>query len=79
MEFAALRDTEQAKTKFSILNFGIAHFWLFKELNPYGPPGKLSSETWEQDRAGRSLRTLSRKYNSYQSLGVRNQVRKARD
>lgn len=32
--FAALRDMEQAKRTFRILNFGTAHFWLFKELNP---------------------------------------------
>lgn len=32
--FAALRDMEQAKRTFRILNFGTAHFWLFEELNP---------------------------------------------
>lgn len=34
-----------------------------QEAKSIGPPGKLSSEIWEQDRAGRSLRTLHKAQN----------------
>ncbi|KAK4807857.1 hypothetical protein QYF61_007763 [Mycteria americana] len=78
VQFIVLRDMGQAKSKARTLNFR-------KETNSLnsskltGLPGKLSSGTREQNRAGRSLRTLSTERKSSQPPGVRNQERKARD
>jgi len=77
VEFTALRDIRKARSVVTTLNFRKANFQLFKESA--GPPWKWFSGTGEQNRAGRSLRTLSMECRSCQSPGVRSQARKGRD
>ena len=77
VEFTPLRDTGKVTSIVRTLNFRKANFQLFKEL--VGSPGKPSSGTGEQNRAGRSLRMLSFEYWSSQSPLVRKQARKERD
>jgi len=78
VEFTVLRNMGRAKRKVRTLNFRKVKFQLFKEL-VNRTPGKLPSERREQNRAGRSLRTLSTGRKSSQSPGIRNQERKGRD
>jgi len=78
VEFAVLGDMGRAKGEIRTMNFRKANFQLFKEL-VNRTPGKLPSERREQNRAGRSLRTLSIEHKSSQSPGVINQERKGRD
>jgi len=77
VEFTLLRDTGKARSMVRTLSFRKANFQLFKEL-VRRTPGKWSSGTGEQNRAGRSLRMLSIECRSSQSPGVRSQARKGR-
>jgi len=77
VKFTLLRDTGKVRSVVRILNCRKANFQLFKES--VGPPWKWFSRTGEQNRADRSLRTLSIECRSCQSPGVRSQARKGRD
>lgn len=65
--FAALRNMEHTKSTFRILNFGRAHFWLFKELNHIGPPW----ETLLRDMgAGKSWQIFKDVFNKAQEIPI---------
>jgi len=70
-------DIGKARSIVGTLNFRRAKFQLFKEL--VAPPCETVLRDREQNRAGRSLRMLSRECRSSQSPGVRCQARKGRD
>jgi len=78
VEFTVLRDTGKAKSIVRTPNFTKANFQLFKQLVSR-TPGKQPSGAGGQNRADRSLRTLSAERRCCQSPGVRSQERKGRD
>ena len=75
VESTVLGDMVKVKGIVRTLNFRKVNFQLFKELVSK-TPWKCSSVTEEQNRAGRSSRTLSIEHKSSQSPGVREEARK---
>ena len=69
VESTVLGDMVKVKGIVRTLNFRKVNFQLFK--GSVGPPGKWSSKTRGQNRAGRSLRTLSIEHRSSQSQNHR--------
>ena len=66
VEFTALRDMGQTKSKVRTLNYRKATFQFFKRL-VNRTPETLPSGTREQNRAGRYLRSFSTEHKSSQS------------